>query len=75
MIKSDFPSLGMVVRGKVRDNYDLGENLLMVATDRISAFDVILPNGIPGKGEVLTKISALWLSKLAEIIPNGTVAN
>lgn len=74
MIQSDFPSLGTVVRGKVRDMYDLFYFLLIVATDRISAFDVILPNGIDCKGEVLTKMSALWLNKLADIIPNHLVS-
>ena len=58
-------------RGKVRDTYDLGDGrLLMVATDRISAFDVILPNGIPDKGAVLTQLSAFWFAKTAAILPN-----
>jgi phosphoribosylaminoimidazole-succinocarboxamide synthase len=54
----------------VRDIYDLGEHLLLVATDRISAFDVILPSGIPGKGRVLTKISAYWFRQMEDVIPN-----
>lgn len=70
MLESNFPLLGLPRRGKVRDNYDLTPYMLMVATDRISAFDVVLPNGIPEKGVVLTTLSALWLAKLAEIIPN-----
>lgn len=74
MLQSNFPLLGTPKVGKVRDNYDLGENLLMVATDRISAFDVILPNGIPHKGKVLTMISALWLKKLAGIVPNHLIS-
>jgi phosphoribosylaminoimidazole-succinocarboxamide synthase len=57
-------------RGKVRDTYDLGDRLLMVASDRISAFDAILPNGIPDKGRVLTLLSAFWFGRTAEIIPN-----
>ncbi len=57
-------------RGKVRDIYDAGENLLMVATDRISAFDFILPDEIPFKGEVLNRISAFWFDKFADIVPN-----
>lgn len=61
-------------RGKVRDIYDAGENLLMVATDRISAFDFILPDEIPFKGEVLNRISAFWFDKLADIVPNHLVS-
>jgi phosphoribosylaminoimidazole-succinocarboxamide synthase len=53
----DFP---LFAKGKVRDVYDLGDKLLIVATDRISAFDVVLPNGIPGKGKVLTRMSLFW---------------
>src|SRR5512134_2527656 len=63
-----------VRRGKVRDIYDLGEYLLLVATDRISAFDVVLPNGIPGKGRVLTKISLFWFGQVEDIIKNHVVA-
>lgn len=61
-------------RGKVRDIYDAGENLLMVATDRISAFDFILPDEIPFKGEVLNHISAFWFDKFADIVPNHLVS-
>ena len=61
-------------RGKVRDIYDAGENLLMVATDRISAFDFILPDEIPFKGEVLNRISAFWFDKFAVIVPNHLVS-
>ncbi len=61
-------------RGKVRDIYDAGENLLMVATDRISAFDFILPDEIPIKGEVLNRISAFWFDKFADIVPNHLVS-
>lgn len=61
-------------RGKVRDIYDAGENLLMVATDRISAFDFILPDEIPFKGEVLNCISAFWFDKFADIVPNHLVS-
>ena len=56
--------------GKVREIFDLGEHLLMVATDRISAFDVILPDGIPGKGEVLTRLSDFWFRRTASLVPN-----
>ncbi len=61
-------------RGKVRDIYDAGENLLMVATDRISAFDFILPDEIPFKGEVLNRISAFWFDKFDDIVPNHLVS-
>ena len=61
-------------RGKVRDIYDAGENLLMVATDRISAFDFILPDEILFKGEVLNRISAFWFDKFADIVPNHLVS-
>jgi phosphoribosylaminoimidazole-succinocarboxamide synthase len=57
-------------RGKVRDIYDLGDRLLIVATDRISAFDVVLPTGIPDKGAVLTQISAFWFELTGDIVPN-----
>ena len=65
----------MLYRGKVRDTYDLGDGLLlMVATDRISAFDVVLPTGIPEKGAVLCQISAFWFDRTAHIVPNHFVA-
>jgi phosphoribosylaminoimidazole-succinocarboxamide synthase len=57
-------------RGKVRDLYDLGDRLLIVATDRISAFDVVLPTGVPGKGAVLTQISAFWFGRTEDVVPN-----
>jgi phosphoribosylaminoimidazole-succinocarboxamide synthase len=62
--------LPLLARGKVRDIYDLGENLLIVATDRISAFDVVLPTGIPDKGLVLTQLSAFWFELTGDIVPN-----
>jgi phosphoribosylaminoimidazole-succinocarboxamide synthase len=62
--------LPLFIRGKVRDTYELDGTLLIVATDRISAFDVILPNGIPGKGEVLTLMSAFWFEKTKHIVAN-----
>ena len=61
-------------RGKVRDNYDLGDRLLMVASDRISAFDVVLPSAIPDKGKVLTQLSAFWFERTGHIIPNHLIA-
>ena len=60
-------------RGKVRDTYDLGDQLLIVASDRISAFDVVLPNGIPDKGKVLNQLSAFWFQKTAHLVPNHVV--
>ncbi len=68
LLSTDFPRL--LLRGKVRDNYDLGDRLLMVATDRISAFDVILPSGIPDKGRVLTQLSAFWFQRTADLLSN-----
>nr|WP_193570523.1 phosphoribosylaminoimidazolesuccinocarboxamide synthase [Luteibacter yeojuensis] len=69
--QSDLPGLELIHRGKVRDVYALpGNRLLMVATDRLSAFDVVLPDPIPGKGEMLTQISNFWFGKTAHIIPN-----
>ena len=62
--------LPLAARGKVRDIYDLGDKLLIVATDRISAFDVVLPTGIPDKGLVLTQLSAFWFEKTGDIVPN-----
>lgn len=66
----DIPSLKRFRRGKVRDSYDLGDRLLMVATDRISAFDVILPDAVPDKGRVLTMLSAWWFRQTEAIVPN-----
>jgi phosphoribosylaminoimidazole-succinocarboxamide synthase len=69
--QSDLPGLELIHRGKVRDVYALpGNRLLMVATDRLSAFDVVLPDPIPGKGEMLTQISNFWFAKTAHIMPN-----
>jgi phosphoribosylaminoimidazole-succinocarboxamide synthase len=74
ILKTEFPDIPPPNRGKVRDIYDLGELLLLVATDRISAFDVVLPNGIPGKGRVLTRISIYWFEQMKDIIQNHIVA-
>ncbi|MDH5696818.1 MAG: phosphoribosylaminoimidazolesuccinocarboxamide synthase, partial [Dehalococcoidia bacterium] len=62
LLNTDLP-LPLFVRGKVRDTYDLGDQLLIVATDRISAFDVVLPCGIPNKGWVLNQLSAFWFNQ------------
>jgi len=74
VLTTNLTDVPLFKRGKVRDVYDLGENLLIVATDRISAFDVILPNGIPNKGKVLTKISVFWFEKVKHIVENHIVA-
>ncbi|MDI6738960.1 MAG: phosphoribosylaminoimidazolesuccinocarboxamide synthase [Candidatus Edwardsbacteria bacterium] len=74
ILQTYFPGLKKISQGKVRDIYDLGEHLLIVTTDRISAFDVILPNAIPYKGYVLTQISAYWFGQVADIMPNHLVA-
>jgi phosphoribosylaminoimidazole-succinocarboxamide synthase len=70
LVQTDLPTANLFHRGKVRDTYDLGDRLLMVATDRISAFDVVLPNGIPDKGRVLTQLSAFWFDLTSDVAPN-----
>lgn len=72
LLESEIPELKLVNRGKVRDVYDLGDALLFIATDRLSAFDVVLPNGIPGKGRVLTQISLFWFNLLSDV-PNHLI--
>lgn len=74
ILNTDFPDLKLVARGKVRDIYDLGQALLIVTTDRISAFDVIMNEGIPGKGCVLTRVSAFWFHQMEDIIPNHIIS-
>jgi phosphoribosylaminoimidazole-succinocarboxamide synthase len=69
LVETDL-SLPLFIRGKVRDTYDLGSHLLIVATDRISAFDVVLPNGIPLKGHVLNRLSSFWFRRTGDIVPN-----
>lgn len=73
IIKTDLKELGPVRRGKVRDVYELENSLLIVSTDRISAFDIILPNGIPQKGFVLNQLSRFWFERTADIIPNHLI--
>ena len=71
LVRSDLPGLDLIHRGKVRDVYALpGERLLIVATDRLSAFDVVLPDPIPGKGEMLCQISNFWFAETARLMPN-----
>ncbi|HXN70972.1 MAG TPA: phosphoribosylaminoimidazolesuccinocarboxamide synthase [Candidatus Acidoferrales bacterium] len=68
--QTDFPGLKLRARGKVRDIYEVGDRLLIVATDRLSAFDVVLPTPIPDKGRVLTQLSLFWFNRLADVVPN-----
>ena len=72
--QTDCPELKLVNRGKVRDIYDLGEHLLIVTSDRISAFDVIMDEGIPQKGYVLTQISKFWFEQMTDLIPHHLIA-
>ncbi|NWG04591.1 MAG: phosphoribosylaminoimidazolesuccinocarboxamide synthase [Syntrophaceae bacterium] len=71
---TEFKNLKLKGRGKVRDIYDLGDRLLIVATDRISAFDVVMPNPIPDKGRVLTQLSKFWFDLTKDIVPNHVIA-
>jgi len=72
--ETNFPGIVPAARGKVRDIYDLGENLLIVATDRLSAFDVVMPTPIPDKGRVLTQLSLFWFELLHDVTPNHVVS-
>lgn len=74
LLQLDLPGVKKIRSGKVREMFDLGDRLLMVATDRISAFDVVMPNGIPRKGEVLTQISFFWFERFASWMPNHLLA-
>ena len=74
VINTDFKGLTLKGRGKVRDIYDLGDRLLIIATDRISAFDVVMPNPIPDKGRVLTQISSFWFELTKEVVPNHVIS-
>jgi len=74
LIETALEGLTLSARGKVRDVYDLGDHLLIVATDRISAFDYVLGSGIPDKGKVLTQISAFWFDLTREVVPNHLVS-
>jgi phosphoribosylaminoimidazole-succinocarboxamide synthase len=72
--ETNFPNLKLFKRGKVRDVYEAGEYLLIVATDRLSAFDVVMPQGIPWKGKVLTQISKFWFDFTSDIVPNPLIS-
>lgn len=71
---TNFPDLKFLNRGKVRDIYSVGDNLLLMASDRISAFDVIMPNPIPGKGVILNRMSAFWFKQMEDIIDNHIIS-
>ena len=72
VIQTDLPA--PMTRGKVRDTYDLGDQMLIIATDRISALDLVLPTGVPRKGEVLTQLSAWWFERIGEVVPHHFIA-
>jgi phosphoribosylaminoimidazole-succinocarboxamide synthase len=74
VLQLDLPGIKKVRSGKVREVYDLGQSFLLVASDRLSAFDVVLPNGIPRKGEVLTQLSHFWFEKFSSLVPNHLLA-
>ena len=74
VVETSLPGLKLLGRGKVRDIYDVDGKLLLVASDRLSAFDVVMPDGIPGKGKVLTQISAFWFGMLEDIVPNHMIS-
>src|SRR5262245_47306155 len=74
LMKTDLPGIKLHARGKVRDIYDLGEHFLIIATDRLSAFDVVLPTPIPNKGKVLTQMSAFWFDYFKDFVRNHLVA-
>ena len=72
LLESSLPN--RTYRGKVRDTYDLGDQMLIIATDRISAADVVLPTGVPEKGRILTQLSAWWFDRIKEVVPNHFIA-
>jgi len=75
VLETDFKDLNLLKRGKVRDIYDLGDRLLMVASDRLSAFDVIMPDPIPDKGKILTQISLFWFKIMEPLLPNHVISS
>ncbi len=74
VMNTELGELRLLQQGKVRDIYDLGDHLLMVASDRISAYDVVMPNPVPGKGRVLTQISLFWFDEMRDLVPNHVVS-
>jgi len=75
VLETEFEKLNLIKRGKVRDIYDLGAKLLMVATDRISAFDVVMPDSIPEKGKILTQISLFWFEIMESLLPHHVISS
>jgi len=75
VLETDFPEIKLLKRGKVRDIYDIDDKILLVASDRISAFDVIMPNPVPDKGKILTRISLFWFDIMESIIPNHLISS
>lgn len=75
LISTNLQGVPLYARGKVRDVYDLGDKLLIVATDRISAFDCVMPNGIPDKGKILTEMSLFWFDLVSDIAPNHLITS
>jgi len=73
VLSTDIREFPLFSRGKVRDVYDLGETLLFIATDRVSAFDVVMPNGIPGRGRLLTAVSVFWFNYLSDVVGNHMI--
>jgi phosphoribosylaminoimidazole-succinocarboxamide synthase len=74
LLETSFPDLKLLGRGKVRDIYEVGDDLLLIATDRISAFDYVLGSGIPDKGKVLTQLSAFWFERIGNLVPHHLIA-
>jgi len=74
LLESNLPGIKLWKRGKVRDVYEVGDKLLLIATDRLSAFDVVLPSGIPGKGVLLTQMSLFWFELLKDVVPHHVVS-
>ena len=74
VFETEFEGLQLLKRGKVRDMYDLGDAFLMVASDRLSAFDVVMPDPIPDKGKILTQISKFWFDQMLPLIPNHIIS-
>lgn len=75
IFETDFPDLNLLKKGKVRDIYDLDDSLLMVTTDRLSAFDVVMPDPIPDKGKILTQISLFWFEVMKPLVPNHLISS
>ena len=75
VFETDFPELKLLNRGKVRDIYDIDDKILLVASDRISAFDVIMPDPVPDKGKILTRISLFWFEVMESIVANHLITS